>query len=662
VKINLLALLAVMAGGSRIGAQLAVASPETVVFSARAYDRANQLDSARLAYAAAAEQLPSIGDWLRLRAAGVTSDSATRVAYYVAMTSAIARDRIRWTEAQARERTGDLAGAARIYAAIGARPDALRDSVLAVASSTDTAARAALRPMLLALVAGRPGTADARAATEMIDRLFSPLGPAEELMVARSAGLSGPASRAAAAFDRVTASVGFDSLDAQDLYLYGMALERVRRDADAAQTFGALLARSPRSVPPALAHGAMYQQGRALVAAGDRAAARRVLRALTRVAPRDTAAASALMLLADLATDDRDDAGARRGFLDVSRRFPQGPLAPRARFRAALLAMIGGTPSQAAREWDALVAQYPRAEDATAARYWSGRAWARAGNTRRARDRWRSVIAGDPMSYYASLSARRLGAVSPSAPVAVDTEAFALPPAIDSAIQRTAQLESLGLAAEARFEVDYALRAAGDTASVLITTATALVRAGEPTRAVALGWRLIGRSDSAWRNPRILRLVYPLAYGDTLTRDAHAKGLDPALVAAIVRQESAFNPRAVSVAGARGLMQLMPSVGHGLASARRLGPWDVELLDQPDINLALGVSHLATFLAQESGDVVRTLAAYNAGPSRVALWRSKRGVDDPEVFVERIPFAETRDYVRAILRGREMYAALYGLR
>jgi soluble lytic murein transglycosylase len=108
-------------------------------------------------------------------------------------------------------------------------------------------------------------------------------------------------------------------------------------------------------------------------------------------------------------------------------------------------------------------------------------------------------------------------------------------------------------------------------------------------------------------------------------------------------------------------MQVMPSIGRQLAEARHIGPWDPALLDDPTINLALGVAHLATFQMQEGGSLERTLAAYNAGPSRVRTWSAKRGVEDPEVFVERIPFTDTRDYVRAIVHDRDVYAALYSL-
>jgi soluble lytic murein transglycosylase len=633
----------------------------TLVLRARAYDRAGQLDSARAAYAAAADQLPRVGDWLRLRAAGVTPDSASRAADYAAIVNPVARTRVAWTEAEARERTGDLVGASRAYAALGARLDALRDSAAAIAGSNNDSTRLAIRSSLLAIVADHSGASDARAAIEILDRYFAPLTAAEELTVGRSAGVGGPAVRAVAAFDRVAATMSIDSLPPRDAFLYATALARIHRDADAARVYAGLATRPRTVVPPALAHAALYQRGRALVAAGDRAAARTVLRGLLRVAPRDTVCASALMLLADLATDDHKDADARRTFLAVTHQFPQSLWAPRAAFHAALIAYVGGTAAQAAREWDALVVRYPRSDDSSAARYWAGRAWARAGKRRLANVRWRKIIASDPLSYYAILSARRLGTPAPIASIAPDTAASPLAPPVDSAITRAAELEGLGMETEARFEVDYALQTASGLPAGVFGAGVALARVGEAHRAVSIGWRLVDRSDSAWRDPRVLRLIYPLAYGDTLAELARAKGLDPALVAAIVRQESAFNPHAVSVVGARGLMQIMPSVGRGLAVSRRLDPSDPTLLDEPGVNLTFGVAHLATFFALEGGSVVRTLAAYNAGPSRVAAWVTKRGSDDPEVFVERIPFPETRDYVRAILRGREVYAKLYDL-
>jgi soluble lytic murein transglycosylase len=153
--------------------------------------------------------------------------------------------------------------------------------------------------------------------------------------------------------------------------------------------------------------------------------------------------------------------------------------------------------------------------------------------------------------------------------------------------------------------------------------------------------------------------------------EATAARLDPALVAALIRQESRWNPRATSAAGARGLMQVMPAVGSAVARSLGIVAWDPVLLYQPEVNLAIGTRHLRAFLSEygvgPSGaaaapgwsGLARALAAYNAGQSRVARWSVRLGVEDPELFIERIPFPETRDYVRVVLRDVDLYRALY---
>ena len=160
------------------------------------------------------------------------------------------------------------------------------------------------------------------------------------------------------------------------------------------------------------------------------------------------------------------------------------------------------------------------------------------------------------------------------------------------------------------------------------------------------------------RDARAYRLAYPVLERELIGAEAKRARIDPALVAALIRQESSFNPRATSAPGARGLMQVMPSVGAALARARKIAPWDPVLLYQPDVNVILGTTHLAGFLGQYPAPEY-ALAAYNAGPGRVSTWRKKAGVSDPLLFVERIPFVETRDYVRIVLRNRALYEALY---
>jgi soluble lytic murein transglycosylase len=102
----------------------------------------------------------------------------------------------------------------------------------------------------------------------------------------------------------------------------------------------------------------------------------------------------------------------------------------------------------------------------------------------------------------------------------------------------------------------------------------------------------------------------------------------------------------------------MPDLGRRVARSLGYEGWDPVLLWEGDANLEIGTTHLRELLGAQ-GNVVEVLAAYNAGAHRVARWRTRTGVEDPELFAERIPYVETRDYVRIIQRNQALYRALY---
>jgi soluble lytic murein transglycosylase len=614
------------------------------VLLARALDRLNQRDSARANYERASQQLRDISDWLLLRAAGVTDDSASRARLFAGVRRPAPRERIEWTEALARERSGDLAGAAARYERLGAMASAFR---LRLASATDTAARLAIRGEIIQFLRTKPGTGDARQAVEVLDKAFPSLTPSEELLVARSANASGPVARAITAYSR---GINAPETTPKDRLDYGVLLIRAGRYRDAPAVLEQVRA------PANLAAEAAYQRGRALLLGGNGAEARSALRAVAQTYRADTSgAASALYLLGDLATDDNRDDEAQGFFKSLYRGYPTSSRADDARFRAALIDYIQGDRRQAAVSFDALGRLYPRSSEATAARYWSGRAWAAAGDRARATAAWREVIAREPLSYYAGVSAKRLGAGAWSPPGG-DSAGGRYPrvAAVDSAMRRITELEQLGMDTEARFEYD-ALESAATTADRMLATANALRQHDQTSRSIRLAWKII---DAGTRDARAYRLAYPVVDQPELVRQARARSIDPTLVAAIIRQESSFNPRAVSVAGARGLMQVMPSVGQQVARSLGYPLWDPGLLFDADANLELGIAHLASSIKQYD-DIVRVLAAYNAGGSRVTRWSAKKGTDDPEIFAERISFTETRDYVRIVQRNAEIYRVLY---
>ncbi len=630
------------AGSAAASSTVTDSSARDVVLRARAFDRADNLDSARILYEAAAGMSPEVKDWLYLRAAGVARDKVQRDRLLERIELDAAKERRGPTEAIALERIGDVEGAIKAYTALGDRFPAIR---LRMLKPDDTAAMAGARRDLIGFLASASGGQAVRDAIALFDRTWKDVTPAEQLTLGRSAYAAGVANRAVSGYTKAFAA-GLGT--SRDRFNTGAMLARLNRDTEAMVQYGRVTA------PASLAAAARYQRARALLALGKREEARTALRAITTAFPADTSSASALLLLADLATDDGRDGAARSALQSLATRYPRMRHAPAALFRAGLIAYVQGDYRTAANELDSVVALHPNANDALAAAYWSGRAWTALGDTAAANGRWRRLLVKEPASYYSVKSAERLGV-----PLLADSaRANNYPdvPQVDAAMRRAAILREFGMDTELRFEQDALFRDAqtGD-AQRLVATAHALAGTDQSSRSMALGRKAVKDVGPSAQN---YRLVYPVLVRETLIESSKANGLDPSMVASLIRQESNFNPRATSPVGARGLMQLMPSVGRTLARGQGVAGYSDESLYDPTINITLGTRHLSG-LFRRTSNLERVLAAYNAGESRVTRWITKAGANDPEMFTERIPFVETRDYVRAIIRNRAFYRALY---
>jgi soluble lytic murein transglycosylase len=240
-------------------------------------------------------------------------------------------------------------------------------------------------------------------------------------------------------------------------------------------------------------------------------------------------------------------------------------------------------------------------------------------------------------------------------PAVADT--FSPDPELDGLVSRSALLARLGLAAEARWELERVARSIDSSPERLLVIANAFRSQGLASQAIQLARRALARGAPA--DARTYRLIYPVVHEDALFAEAAEHRLDVSLIAALIRQESNFNPAATSPAGARGLAQVMPELGERLARDLAYPVWDPVLLYQPDVSIQLGAVHLGELFTRYD-QRAHILAAYNAGASRVERWSKRIGVEDPEVFAERISFVETRDYVRIIQRNEDIYRALYG--
>jgi soluble lytic murein transglycosylase len=175
---------------------------------------------------------------------------------------------------------------------------------------------------------------------------------------------------------------------------------------------------------------------------------------------------------------------------------------------------------------------------------------------------------------------------------------------------------------------------------------------------INLGWAA-RRLGVPWSD-RLVRIVYPFPYQELVVREAREVGVDPLLLAALIRQESAFVPDIVSSAGAIGLMQVMPTTGRDLARSLGVENFTPETLESPEVNLHLGARFLVDQLERYGPDLPLVLSAYNAGPARANRWRTLPEAGDMLRLTERIPFSETRGYVKNVTRNQRLYGALYG--
>ena len=150
-------------------------------------------------------------------------------------------------------------------------------------------------------------------------------------------------------------------------------------------------------------------------------------------------------------------------------------------------------------------------------------------------------------------------------------------------------------------------------------------------------------------------MAFPIPYRASINQYSRAQGLDPFLVSALIRQESEFNPQAISPANAYGLMQVLPSTGRQLARQLRIRRFSSSSLLTPDRNIQLGTKYFRWLIDVCNGHEECALAAFNAGKSRTDLWQTWGTFSEPAEFIETIPFGETRGYVQHVLENAVVY-------
>jgi soluble lytic murein transglycosylase len=364
-----------------------------------------------------------------------------------------------------------------------------------------------------------------------------------------------------------------------------------------------------------------------------------------------------------------DDASAGEVFAEYLERFPQGKYGARASWRLGWWRYRAGDYASTAEIFDRAAVRFPRSDYRPGWIYWAGRAYAKLKQADKAAKRFELVCTDYLHSYYGRLASGHLGAESPTRSTVGATGRTAvrsgaapadLPP--NAAVIR--QLIVAGAYPLAEAEVRYAQRRFTPTPALEATRAWLLRARGEYRPAINAMKRAYPQymTQDGDRLPLDARkVIFPLDYWTLIQRYANDRGLDPYLIAALVAQESSFDPDVRSAANAYGLMQIVPATGKRLARSLGIRRFTTGKLTDPETNVRLG-THYFKGLVTQFGGAHFALASYNAGENRVERWIAERGPLPQDEFIDDIPFPETQLYVKKILGTAEDYRQLYGER
>ncbi len=404
----------------------------------------------------------------------------------------------------------------------------------------------------------------------------------------------------------------------------------------------------------------------------------------------------ALFLTANIYRDANDLKKALSYYSRLTKEYPDSKFADSAVWWKAWTYYNAGDYQKADHALQELVDRYPRSFLVGQARYWQGRVAEKTGNTQKAGEYYGKVLKRAPYTYYGYRSAERLKNIGGSDAEARTDASIDLnpvceeglyhedilhmsgeddgPPAwtgealttlsADPALRKSLELLYLNMKTEAAAELwslhDRVPRKRG----LLLGMSKTFFELGDYYRSLILVLRNYDSylDGEARQTPEdFWLLAYPQGYWDSIAAYSRKYGQDPYFVAAIIREESQFHAEALSPAGARGVMQVMPATGERIARTIKMRGFDQSRLFDPDTAINLGTWYISYLMRRFRGDPLFVAAAYNAGPEAVTAWLSRKGRDsERDEFVESIPYSETRGYVKKVLRNYAEYKRIYG--
>jgi soluble lytic murein transglycosylase len=463
----------------------------------------------------------------------------------------------------------------------------------------------------------------------------------------------------------------------------GLVHYRRRNDQQARDLFNAYLRASGSTGPGAAV--ALFYLGALAERRGDTRLALENYQEAYDAAPTGPLAVEALWERAGVLEYAAGPDDAIAAYRRVAERFPASTRAPEAAFRAGYIAYTHGRGDQARTLWRAAVAGGDAAGAARAA-FWAGRATAEQGDADGARTLYAEAARRDPTGYY-GLRAAAVLAGQPGAP-AVARATLALPAddwppaeawlASWAGTEDTAAWAALSTSEEWRAALELLeagrFRQGSDAVALIIDAqagkhwllyriARAMQAAGQPHLSYIAVARLVAAAPepTAPAAGAILRLAYPVPWTELVQQHADEQGIDPLLLYALMRQESAFDPEIGSTAGAFGLTQFIAGTAQEVAQALGMAGFRFADLARPHLAIRFGAYYLSGQLRTFGGNVYHALAAYNGGAGNVRRWLRPGGAADVDRFYEEVDFAETKLYLRLVLQYYAWYRFLYGV-
>jgi soluble lytic murein transglycosylase len=464
----------------------------------------------------------------------------------------------------------------------------------------------------------------------------------------------------------------------QALLRRGVAAFNARRAPETVEALGAVPASAGETRAEALGYLAQHH-----ARSKQWPQARAALDEMRRAFPQSPFTMRALAAAGLAAKDAKNTADANYFYRGAVQHFPGEPEVAGAQFELAWAAHEAKNVAESARMLTEHLANYAgrNTDNRGKAGYWAARDSERAGLLGEAAALYEAMLARYEANWYGYLSKQRLDALRKAGqsgqplktdaglvaravenlkPVTVAEETAG--PAEAARLLKAEQLGAAAWAEAAHAELDRALEAKPSSPRLNLAKAQLYRARNDNVQA----FNMLRRSfpDYSQMKPEELTreewdVFYPLAFWDAIKQEAAARDLDPYTVAGLIRQESVFNPRAVSHADAYGLMQLLVPTARMMARVSGAeGPITAEaLLSDPRLNIRLGTSYMREQL-DKYGRIEYLAAAYNAGPGRVVQWRASLPLQMDE-WAEAIPFRETRGYVQGVVRNMLQYRRLY---